>query len=313
VRSPSHAGAVLPAGDRYLRAVLGCSNEVTLVVDEDLVIRYVSESVERVFGVSPAALLGQTVTETIGRHQTERVAEALGGCAHSDLGAPCGSSGQTVTVDLHGPGAQRWVELTVHDRRADPEVDGFVLTLRDVTHQTQLEAELRRKAFHDELTGLPNRALLMDRIGHALARSRRHAVHGIAVFFIDLDGFKEVNDRFGHAAGNALLVAFAHRVLGVVRDEDTLARIGGDEFALLTEDTDELGAITVADRIARALDEPFELAGTLVWAPASIGIARGSTGTSAEELLRDADTAMYRAKATGTNLVRLFDPAMRTA
>jgi len=166
----------------------------------------------------------------------------------------------------------------------------------------QIEAELARQATHDALTGLPNRALFADRLGQALARaSRRQAT--LAVLFLDLDGFKAVNDSLGHAAGDQLLVAVADRMRACLRLEDTVARLGGDEFTILLEGlTDLRGATLVAERITRDLVAPFTLAGHAVVVTSSIGIVLNDLHRGeqrADELLRDADVAMYRAKAAG--------------
>jgi diguanylate cyclase (GGDEF)-like protein len=170
-------------------------------------------------------------------------------------------------------------------------------TTQDVTERKELEERLEHQAFHDLLTGLPNRYLFVDRLGQALRRTRREHRH-VAVLFTDLDGFKVVNDSLGHDAGDKLLVAVAQRLEGCLRPEDTLARFGGDEFVVLIEDVrhpDE--AVRVARRIVNELRSPFFLEGRELFAGVSVGIALGhASAKSAEDLLRDADTAMYRAK-----------------
>jgi len=161
------------------------------------------------------------------------------------------------------------------------------------------------QALHDTLTGLPNRALFVDRLAHAL--NRRGAE--VAVLFIDLDRFKAINDTLGHAAGDALLVAVAQRIGRCLRGADTAARLGGDEFAVLLEDVQDVGdAVAVAERIARSFRSAFTLDGHEVFCGCSIGIARGYGG--GEELLRNADVAMYRAKAQGHDWA-VFEPSMR--
>lgn len=156
------------------------------------------------------------------------------------------------------------------------------------------------RSLHDPLTGLANRILLLDRAHHALARARGQDVR-LVVLLCDLDGFKQINDRFGHPAGDALLVAVAARLRGAVRAGDTLARLGGDEFVVLCEDdTDCLGPAALARRIARALDPPFAVGGDMVSVAASIGVAvTDGTQQDLETLLREADSAMYRAKRRG--------------
>ena len=194
----------------------------------------------------------------------------------------------------------------------NPDVNGIVLTIRDVTGRRTLEDQLRHQAFHDALTGLSNRALFLDRVEHALARIRRSDSPIPAVAFIDLDDFKLVNDSLGHGAGDELLRAVADRLRGCLRSGDTPARLGGDEFAVLLEDAPDTRAVVeVAERILDALHSPIVVDGREVYARASIGIAtrRGPT-TTPEELLRNADLAMYTAKANGKGCIEMFEPAM---
>src|SRR3954465_10572738 len=175
-----------------------------------------------------------------------------------------------------------------------------------------VEERLAHQALPDDLTGLPNRALFLDRLGQALSRLGRHAT-SLAVLFLDLDRFKAVNDVLGHAAGDELLRAVASRLEGVLRAGDTAARLSGDEFAVLCEDVaGERHAIGVAERVAEALREPFTLAGDEVFMRASVGIALATEGTEdPEALVRDADAAMYRAKGQGGGMYEVYDEGMR--
>ncbi|HEY7948990.1 MAG TPA: EAL domain-containing protein [Acidimicrobiales bacterium] len=182
--------------------------------------------------------------------------------------------------------------------------DAVLVAVKDITDQRALEEQLTYQAFHDPLTGLPNRALFRERVEYALAGRSAHHVH---VLFIDLDRFKTVNDSLGHGSGDELLVAVAERLLPTLRGDDTLARLGGDEFAVLTLGVPDGGEL-VARRILEALRPPFAVGGGDVSVSASIGVA-GDAG-SAEELLRDADMAMYGAKAAGRNRFEVFDPSM---
>jgi diguanylate cyclase (GGDEF)-like protein/PAS domain S-box-containing protein len=186
----------------------------------------------------------------------------------------------------------------------------WVGTLTDVTHAYQVEEELRYQAHHDPLTGLPNRSLLLDRLGNALDRSRRKPTE-IGVIFIDLDDFKTVNDELGHAAGDNLLSAVAERIQGAIRPGDTAARLGGDEFALLVDEIDRDGLEQVADRVIAALGEPIGIGTRQLKVAASAGVSMSSgAATDPERMLRDADTAMYVAKRHGKNRWVLFDPGM---
>ena len=177
----------------------------------------------------------------------------------------------------------------------------------------QRTGQLRHQALHDSLTGLPNRALVMDRIEQLLARGRRNATTASALF-LDLDDFKNVNDSLGHQAGDRLLVAVAARLAGTLRDADTIGRMGGDEFVVLLDGgPDEVGPQLVADRLLDVMRQPFELheASMPLMVNISIGIASGDRAT-AGELLRDADVALYQAKAMGKNRYESFDPMMQT-
>jgi diguanylate cyclase (GGDEF)-like protein/PAS domain S-box-containing protein len=189
----------------------------------------------------------------------------------------------------------------------------LVGTVHEITERQALEEQLQHQAFHDPLTDLPNRQLLLDRLGQALRRTRRRRRRGrrVAILFMDLDDFKSINDSLGHEAGDLLLVMVAARLKRCLRPEDTLARFGGDEFVVLLEDVDgPEEAVRVAERVTDGLRGPFVLDGRELYARASIGIALGEARTeSPEDLLRDADTAMYEAKGKGLGY-RVFDPAM---
>jgi diguanylate cyclase (GGDEF)-like protein/PAS domain S-box-containing protein len=184
----------------------------------------------------------------------------------------------------------------------------------DVTERIALQERLAHQAFHDDLTGLPNRALLRDRIEHSLASGCRDG-RRVGLLFLDLDGFKVVNDSLGHAAGDELLAAVAARLQTCVRPGDSVARLGGDEFAvLLMEDRDDRAADVVAARTVEAFRAPFELSGREVVVTASIGIATGSPmEATADTLLRDADAAMYAAKWSGAARAERFEPTMHVA
>jgi diguanylate cyclase (GGDEF)-like protein/PAS domain S-box-containing protein len=207
-------------------------------------------------------------------------------------------------------GREIQVEIASHELEfaGRPAIHPLAL---DVTEQLALQAELKHAAFHDTLTGLANRALFHDRVDHALDVSQRHD-HRVAVLFVDLDGFKTVNDGLGHAAGDALLVGVAERFTGCLRPGDTIARLGGDEFGLLLEDVGEPSvAVSIAQRMLDALAEAFDVAGNETFVSASIGIrVSDASATSAGTLLRDADAAMYAAKAAGKGRYRLFETAM---
>ena len=194
--------------------------------------------------------------------------------------------------------------------RADEQVLRRAVAL--AIERKRVEALLAHQALHDDLTGLPNRELFLDRLGQALSRLGRHAT-SVAVLFLDLDRFKAVNDALGHAAGDELLRLVAARLETVLRAGDTAARLGGDEFAVLCEDVaGERHAVGVAERVAETLREPFALAGDQVYVHSSVGIALAIDGAEdPSELVREADTAMYRAKERGGGVYEVYDDGMR--
>ena len=191
------------------------------------------------------------------------------------------------------------------------EITHWMAAQRDVTERRVLEDQLRHQAFHDPLTGLPNRILLMNRLEHALTRFGRRGDQ-LAVFFVDLDDFKVVNDSLGHEAGDGLLVAVAGRLKAFLRPEDTLARFGGNEFIVLIEGVSDVDQATgVADRFMEALREPFTVEHHEVFATASMGIVlAASSPERPKDLLRKADIAMYRAKEGDKAGYEVFDPSM---
>ncbi len=223
------------------------------------------------------------------------------------------SSHQAELRYCHKSGKEVWAHLgmsLVRDGEAQPL--HLIFQIQDITDRKRAEEQLLHDAFHDALTGLPNRALFMDHVKMAIQRSRRSGDRLFAALFLDLDRFKIINDSLGHMVGDQLLVGIAHRLEACLRPGDTVARLGGDEFTILLEDlacTDD--AIEVALRVQEAVTQPFNIGGHEVFTTASIGIALSETGYErAEDLLRDADTAMYRAKMAGKKRHVVFDKAM---
>ena len=215
----------------------------------------------------------------------------------------------------HKDGSYRWLrnELRFAPGRAggDGEIMGYWI---DITESKSLEEQLLLDAFHDPVTNLANRALFLDRLGVSFARIQRRKSTSFALLCIDLDRFKNVNDSLGHRKGDQMLVSVAKRLLKCVRFGDTVARLGGDEFAMLLEDINGPADVeATVQRIQREIGKPFGLDGDEVFATVSIGIAiAGPDYDKPENLLRDADTAMYRAKAEGKARHVIFDVAMRT-
>ncbi|WP_130483263.1 EAL domain-containing protein [Sphaerotilus mobilis] len=255
-------------------------------------------------------LIGRTVDQMLPPEAVTQVMLTL-----AEAKASGSARGRRITLTL--PHGESHFELSaaVND---DPVAPRFVLMSRDVTHRQQVEQEIERLAFHDPLTGLPNRRLLTDRLHHALsacARNHRRA----ALLFIDLDNFKSLNDTQGHDVGDLLLVEVARRLTGIVREIDTVARLGGDEFVVLIEDLEPSGdnaaaaARGVGEKIGAAVAQPHALRDVVHVATCSVGIRVFEHGARVEDLLKHADTAMYAAKTAGRNTVRFFDPAMEAA
>ncbi|MFI6444088.1 putative bifunctional diguanylate cyclase/phosphodiesterase [Kitasatospora sp. NPDC050543] len=290
--------------EAYFRTLVQSASDVILILNTDDGIRYASSSAQRVLGYPD--LDGVRMTDLVPPEDTRSVGNALALMRSRD----------------HAEQREHWrllrhdrtpieAEVRCNDLRDDPTVGGLVLTLRDVTEQRQMERELTHQAFHDSLTGLANRVLFQDRVGHALSRSERSgAVTG--VLFLDLDDFKVVNDTQGHAVGDELLVAVSLRLSTALRTSDTAARLGGDEFAVLVEDAlrpADVGAI--ADAVLSAFAEPFRLSAGAVRVSASVGVATTEDSVDSAELLTHADLALYSAKAAGKRQWCQYQPAQQ--
>lgn len=214
---------------------------------------------------------------------------------------------------IHRDGRDLWVQLGVSAvRDEEGEVLYFISQMHDISVRRQFQEELSHRALHDVLTGLPNRALFLDRLGHTLMRARTRSSQ-TAVLFLDLDHFKLANDGMGHLAGDAVLVQAARRLVSAAGVDDTVARFGGDEFVILCEDTGEAEAKLVAERVLASLAAPFVYQGSSFQQAASIGIrVSGHVPTTPELMLRDADLALYTAKERGGSRAELFDAATHT-
>ena len=286
------------------------SSDLVMLIEPDTTITYASPSAERVLGIPAASLEGMRFAELIPPEDRGRVLTFLTTMAEGE-----GHTGLTEFRVEHSDGGLRTVETLRTNLLHDPNVKGIVLNTRDISERKEFEEQLSHQAFHDQVTGLANRALFRDRVTHALERQARDD-KPVSVLFMDLDDFKTINDSLGHAAGDQLLRDLSVRLLANLRTADTGARLGGDEFAVLLEDgyDDGMTAADVAQRLLEMLEEPFMLDGTEVYARASIGISvaePGETiGDGAEELLRNADVAMYMAKENGKSRYQLFEPAM---
>jgi diguanylate cyclase (GGDEF)-like protein/PAS domain S-box-containing protein len=295
--------------EELFRALVASSSDVVTLVDEEGRVRYQSTTAGQPLGRDVDRSAGILVDRLV--HPDDR-AVLLGALDPARLA----NGPITVEVRLERQdGSFCLTETTVTNQLANPSIGGFVLSSRDITERKELEEQLRHRAFSDALTGLGNRALFRDELERAVARVRRYH-SSLAVCFIDLDGFKLVNDTLGHDAGDRLLVQVANRIRSVLRSSDIVARMGGDEFAVLLENSDDVrGAAVVAGRVLAALQTPIEIDGALTRTSASIGVdvTGGRSASSAEELLRNADLAMYRAKSRGKNKVEMYEPRLRDA
>ncbi|MDQ3952842.1 MAG: EAL domain-containing protein [Actinomycetota bacterium] len=307
---------VLEESEARFRSLVQNSGDVICIVDEQCRAMYSSPAVAEVFGVTAEDVRGDDLLELVHPDERKTVQGIL-----SDLAArPRGSSAKLECRVRHDDGSFKDLEVTATNLLDEPNVGGIVLNARDISQRKvaerdneALQEQLAHQAFHDHLTGLANRALLRERLQHALARVARSR-EPLAMMFIDLDEFKAVNDSLGHDAGDELLKAVAGRLSESVRPADTIARLGGDEFAILLEGMFSASeAPRVAERIIRTFTTPFEIDGHPVSIGASIGLALKEDKDGTEELLGNADVAMYAAKARGRGCYEVYRPELRLA
>jgi diguanylate cyclase (GGDEF)-like protein/PAS domain S-box-containing protein len=291
------------------RALVQNSSDAIFLVDSDTVVRYQSPSVERVLGFPADGLLGRSLLELVSAAEDEQARAFFAGIARQP--------GISVPIELtlqRKDGAWIDAEVVCNNLEQEEQVKATVVTVRDVSERKQFERQLSHQAFHDDLTGLANRALFDDRLSHALARKSRDD-SPLAVVLIDLDDFKLINDGLGHAAGDTVLVVVAERLRRLFRPGDTTARMGGDEFAIALESlTQEEGAFRAVERALAVLREPLVVEGKEVFIEASAGIAFADDGAvTTEELLRNADVAMYVAKTEGKGRYAIYESRMHAA
>jgi diguanylate cyclase (GGDEF)-like protein/PAS domain S-box-containing protein len=292
-------------GEQRLRALIRHSSDVVAVLDASARVRWLAESIEPMLGYRVDELLDRPIVELVHPADVHRI----GRFVQEATGEP-GRVGALSARVRAADGSYRHLEAIADNRLGDPDIQGILLNLRDVSERLALEEQLRHQAFHDSLTGLANRALFEDRLTHALARQRRHG-GATAVLFIDLDDFKTVNDSLGHGVGDEFLRVTSSRLQEHLRVQDTAARLGGDEFAVLLEDLDsEDEAIDIAERLRAVLEVPAATGERELRSSASIGVTCPAPGTSANDVLRNADVAMYAAKERGKGRVASFEPAM---
>ncbi|GAB4055068.1 sensor domain-containing diguanylate cyclase [Catellatospora paridis] len=273
--------------ERRFRSLVQNASDLTLLLDPDSTVRYASPALHDLLGLDPPQAVGRRLT-ALAPDAAAAIEQLL-----ADVQAQPRSAHRAQLCVAADPGP-RWLEALATNRMDDPGVGGVIVNVHDVTDSRRLEERLREQAMHDELTGLPNRFLLNERIQtmqDGTGTSGRHD----AVLMLDLDDFKSVNDQLGHQTGDGLLVVVAQRLRRSVRPVDIAARVGGDEFVVLLSDTTRDGAVATAQRIHAALSEPMTVGEHQLSVGASIGVALGSVDRF-DDLLRDADTAMYTAK-----------------
>ncbi len=291
---------------RLIEGVLEALPDAIAVTRGNLV-TYVNQEFTRIFGYTAEEVHGRDLAALVvpqsRLHETSVLQQALeieGRVAMDTVRRT--KSGELVDVALT---AVPYVE--------DDAATGMCLTYRDIRDRKQRDDRLQHFALHDPLTNLPNRALFVDRLKLAMARRERRREQGCGVMFLDLDKFKEINDSFGHAAGDAVLIEMASRLCSAIRPEDTASRLSGDEFAILLEHVRSISDMSVvAERITAVMSRPFQVAGRTLDVTASIGVALcGKDHGVPEQLLRDADFAMYRAKQNGGGRYEIFDRTMK--
>jgi diguanylate cyclase (GGDEF)-like protein/PAS domain S-box-containing protein len=301
------ASAQLERNEAWLEAILHQAFDVVVAIDAHGAVTFATPGIETFLARPLASVIGTRLMDVV--HPEDR---AMTSAAIAVAMAEPGAS-ESVELRVIRPGGSFiWIEALVTNLLLDPAVERIIINARDITDRHLAEAKIAYHAMHDALTGLPNRYLLDDRLGHAMAR-REQFNSKLAVAFVDLDHFKFLNDSSGHSVGDSALREVASRLRRACRTGDTVARFGGDEFVLISESVNSLvEAREVGERLLREVfDEPFEVGKTTIHISASIGVALGEGGVSPDRLMADADTAMYRAKTNGRSRVEVFEPAMR--
>lgn len=294
VHEREQAEAALARTDARLRALMDASSDVLTVADASRTLTYVSPAGERTLGRTPRSLVGTDLLGLVDPEHRTRVTTEIDRVVEGGTGTHGSIDVLVVLPTLE----RRWYEWSIRNLLGDQLVEGLVIEQRDITERLAHQVELAHAATHDELTGLPNRAGLLERLSGDLDGAVPGA--GVAVLFLDLDRFKEVNDTHGHQAGDEVLVALARRLRAGLRPHDHLARISGDEFcAILAEVHDRAEVEAVVDRLCDVCDQPVRIeGGALVDVGVSIGVALAFAPARPETLFAEADDDMYRVKRT---------------
>jgi len=297
--------ATIRESEERFRALTEQSTDIILIADPSGQIKYASPSVHTVLSLHGDSLVGTNIIDLV--HPDD--------FAKTMITEPRSVAyGQNSIVEFrlrHADGKWLYFECVVRSLIQHKNIGGIVYNARDITERKHSQEQLLFNATHDALTGLPDRALFLERLQGVVDRMKRHPHEAGAVLFIDIDDFKVVNDCYGHAIGDALIKEVSNRLRACLRSDGTIARMGGDEFSVLVEDvTDPSDAIRVAERIQSSFERPFLLGGLEVFKSTSIGLALTSPETSAEAVLQNADIAMYRAKSQGKARSEIFDRTM---
>ena len=303
------AESALETSEARFRVLTESSLDLISVLEEDGTIRYQSPALRTLMGYDPSETIGSNIFDKIHPDDVEGARSAFRRVIERRQ-----SSEPLEFRVRHHDGMWRTFESLGTNCLANPHIRGVVFNSRDITDRKMIQQRIQHLAYHDNLTGLPNRSLLQDRLAHSIAHAER-SQRRVAVLFIDLDNFKNINDTLGHDVGDELLRQVSRRLTECIRLEDTIARQGGDEFIVLLDSLDDSrGASVVAEKILNRLRQPFELGGTEQHVSGSLGIALyPEDGPDPQTLLKNADTAMFHGKSLGKNTYQFFTQQMNIA
>jgi diguanylate cyclase (GGDEF)-like protein/PAS domain S-box-containing protein len=299
----------LETSEARFRVLTESSLDLISVMEQDGTIRYQSPALRHLMGYDPAETVGKNVFDMIHHDDVENTRAAFVRVIDKR------QSSEAIEFRIrHRDGLWRTFESLGTNCLGNPHIRGVVFNSRDITDRKMIQQRIQHLAYHDNLTGLPNRSLLQDRLAHSIAHAERSG-RKVGVLFIDLDNFKNINDTLGHDVGDELLRQVSRRLSECIRLEDTIARQGGDEFIILLDDLEEgRGASVVAQKVLNALRQPFVLGGTEQHVSGSLGIALfPDDGADPQSLLKNADTAMFHGKGAGKNTYQFFTSQMNVA
>jgi len=292
-----HAAAErLAASEARFSAMVEHGNDLIVLMDDSGRLLYASPALQTMLGFDPEDRIGRLLQDDVHPEDLDTLIQVVGPTVSTVLGA----SARVEFRYRHADGSWRWLEATVTNQLSNPAVAGYVINARDVTDRVVALERAAHQAAHDVLTGLPNRALLEDRMNQAMSTARRRGQQ-LAALFVDLDHFKAVNDTLGHSAGDQLLTEAAARLQRLTRSSDTVTRLGGDEFVVTGVVADEAAAEALANRVCEAFVRPFDITGRTLSVTVSVGVAVTGDREDHVGLLDEADRALYKAKSLGRN------------